>query len=158
VNGHAWRRKFIELAEDVFRELGFPPPSMLHEESLPLAMELEIESIPFELLHSSADQVEFVLVICKLGPLPSGIGISGIRRLLQSNLVLARTHEAFYGVNPDTSQIQCMFQTRLMQVTAVDLLAKMRQISLDSLQWKKDFFSIPSLKTSEVSIAHQILA
>lgn len=137
----SWRRKFIELSEGIFRELGFPPPSMVHEDSLPLAMELEVSDTEFELLHSSTEQAERVLVICRLGPLPEEGVALGIRRLLQANLTLARTHEACYGINPTGDQVQCMYYEELDMSNARSILESMRQIATDAGNWKDQFFS-----------------
>ena len=137
----SWRSKFIELSESIFRELGFPPPSMVHEDSLPLAMELEVNGKEFELLHSSTEQAERVLVICRLGPLPDEGVTIGVRRLLQSNLTLARTHEACYGINPTGDQVQCMYYEALDVANARSILEGMRQISTDASNWKDHFFS-----------------
>ena len=137
----SWRRKFIELSESIFRELGFPPPSMVHEDSLPLAMELEVNDTEFELLHSSTEQAERVLVICRLGSLPDEGVTTGIRRLLHVNLTLARTHEACYGINPTGDQVQCMYYEALDQANARSMLEAMRQIATDASNWKEHFFS-----------------
>lgn len=137
----SWRRKFIELSESIFRELGFPPPSMVHEDSLPLAMELEVNNTDFELLHSSSENAERVLVICRLGPLPDEGVTIGIRNLLQANLTLARTHEACYGVNPTGDQVQCMYYEELDRTSARAILEGMRQISTDARNWQDHFFS-----------------
>lgn len=150
VQASAWRRKFTALAEDVFRELGFEAPAMLYEDNIPLAMELEVEGMPFELLHSASDQPTRLVVICKLGPLPADEMAGGLKRLLHVNLILARCHEAVYGVDPEYKNILCMFNKSLETCTATNLLSEMRQISNDSFQWKDDFFS-DSLSSASVN-------
>ncbi len=137
----SWRRKFTVLAEDIFRELGFEAPAMLYEDSMPLAMELEVEGMPFELLHSASDQPNRLVVICKLGPLPADEMVSGLQRLLHVNLILARCHEAVYGVDPEHKNVFCIFNKSLETCTATNLLSEMRQISNDSFQWKDEFFA-----------------
>lgn len=153
-----WRRKFIELSESIFRELGFPPPSMVHEDSLPLAMELEINGKEFELLHSSTEQAEKLLVICRLGPLPDEGVTAGIRRLLQANLTLARTYEACYGINPTGDQVQCMYYEPLDIANARSTLDSMRQIATDAGNWKDQFFSQsrPASNTGDFHSAHSL--
>lgn len=139
----SWRRKFTTLAEDIFRELGFDAPAMLYEDNVPLAMELEVEGLPFELLHSASDQPNRLVVICKLGPLPAEEMASGLQRLLHVNLILTRCHEAVYGVDPDHKNIYCIFNKSLETCIASNLLSEMRQISNDSSQWKDEFFTDP---------------
>ena len=152
----AWRRKFTVLAEDIFRELGFEAPAMLYEDSMPLAMELEVEGMPFELLHSASDQPNRLVVICKLGPLPADEMASGLKRLLQVNLILARCHEAVYGVDPDHKNIFCIFNKSLETCSATNLLSEMRQISNDSIQWKDDFFSDSATSLSATNDPHSL--
>lgn len=149
----SWRRKFIELSEGIFRELGFPPPSMLHEDSLPLAMELEVNGTEFELLHSSTEQSERVLVICRLGALPDEGVTAGVRRLLQANLTLSRTHEACYGISPTGDQVQCMYYEALDMANARLILEGMRQIANDARNWKDQFFT-QSTAASNISDFH----
>lgn len=137
----SWRRKFTQLAEDIFRELGFAPPAMLHEDSLPLSMELEVDGMSFELFHSSTEQPSRIVVICELGSLPTDDMTVGMRRLLQVNLTLARCHEASYGISPSKKNVMCMFNHALDIYNAPALLDEMRQIANDSALWKEEFFS-----------------
>ena len=143
------RRKFTALAEDIFRELGFAVPAMLYEDSMPLAMDLEIDGLSFELLHSASDQPDRLVIICKLGPLPADEMPDCLKRLLQVNLILARCHEAIYGIDPDHKNIFCIFNKSLETTTARNLIDEMRQISNDSSQWKDSFFS-KSLETIQI--------
>ncbi len=158
MQANSWRQKFIALSEDVFRELGFPPPSMVHEESLPLAMELEVEAMQFELLHSSSDQPEHVLITCKLGILPEHNLNAGLRRLLKANLILAREFSSAFGVHPEEKKLQSMFRVHLHEVQAEALLEKMRQTAHALTNWEQEFFPTPSLQMEMGLGGHQILA
>ena len=135
VTGVDWRRKFIELSEAIFRELGFEVPAILHDDSLPLAMELEYAGMEFELLHSSTEMEDRFLVNGHLGPLPEEHVTRGIRQLLQANLQLARMHKACYGVDPDKQQVKAMYYENLSE------LENMREISSGASNWRDEFFS-----------------
>ncbi len=137
------RQRFIELSEAIFRELGFEPPAIRHEDSLPLAMELEYANREFELLHSSTDMPERFLVNCKLGDLPDDHVIRGFRLLLQANLPLARMHKACYGIDPDKQTINALYFEKLNEVNARIVLDNMREISTGAGNWRDEFFSPP---------------
>lgn len=133
------RAKFIELCEGIFRELGFPPPPMLHEESLPLAMEMEIEGLPFELLHTPTGLGSRVLVICRLGEAPTDFESTGASAMLKANLSLVRSREAAFGISPDSREICCMYYEDLDASQPAAVLEKMRRIAPDALSWKEKF-------------------
>ncbi len=137
----SWRAKFVELCEGVFRELGFPPPAMLHEDSLPLAMELEVEQTAFELLHSPNAMASRVLVACRLGQVPDEMGATGMQAMLKANLTLARAHEAAFGITPDGNEVRCMYYEDLDQARPSALLDKMRRVAPDARNWRDRFVS-----------------
>jgi hypothetical protein len=139
-HGIAWRRKFVELSESIFRELGFPPPEMLHDDYQPLAMEMEHAGKPFELIHSSTEMPERVLVSCNLGQLPEEGVLPGLRKMLQANLTLARIHGPVYGLISENQSIRCMYYEKLDDAMASRILEKMRQVASDSENWRENFF------------------
>lgn len=141
ITGLDGRRKFIDLSEAIFRELGFEAPAILHDDNLPLAMELEYAGMEFELLHSSTEMEDRFLVNCYLGPLPEEHVTRGIRLLLQANLALARMHKARYGIDPDKKQVKVMYYENLSEVTARSVLENMREVSSGASNWRDDFFS-----------------
>ncbi len=148
----SWRAKFIELCEGVFRELGFPPPAMLHEDSLPLAMELEVDQTAFELLHSPNDMASRVLIACRLGEVPPEMGAKGMLTMLKANLTLARAHEAAFGIAPDGNEIRCMYYEDLDQARPSALLEKLRRVAPDACSWRDRFVS-----AGEKAYAHDTL-
>lgn len=135
----SWRGKFIELCEGVFRDLGFSPPPMLHEDSLPLAMELEVGQTAFELLHSPNAMASRVLIACRLGEVPAEMGATGLQAMLKANLTLARAHEAAFGIAPDGNEVRCMYYEDLDQARPQALLDKMRRVGPDARNWYDRF-------------------
>ncbi len=137
----SWRARFVELCEGVFRELGFPPPPMLHEDSLPLAMELEVDKTGFELLHLPSAMASRVLIACRLGQVSPDLGVKGMQAMLMANLTLARAHEAAFGIAPDGNELRCLYYEDLDQARPPALLEKMRRVAPDARAWHERFVS-----------------
>ena len=144
----SWRQRFVDCCEAIFRELGFPPPEMLHDDALPLAMELEYHSGMFELLHSPVDMPDRVLICCKLGKVPEENFFNGTKLLLESNLNLMRAHAACFGISLSTQFVHCMYYQRLDQWNTRDVLEKMRFVFNDSMNWKEQYFSNKEISSS----------
>lgn len=74
-----WRDQFLALAEDVYRELSFAPPSLGQDETLPLTIELndevQITHFPFQ----RQDQIVVEVYCSPLGSPPQ----ESLERLLQ---------------------------------------------------------------------------
>lgn len=159
MSSHNWRSKFIELSESLFRELGFSPPPMLHEESLPLAMELEFEGARFELLHSSSDLPERILLICKLGTMPDENEITGIQGLMRENLIRLRAYEGWYGVSTQDHEIQMMCHKDLESLSAADIFQQMKKMISDSNGWHSHFSESVRLNNAPTfGLSNSILA
>ena len=137
----SWRQKFIDLCEGIFRELGFPPPPMLHEDSLPLAMELEVGQAQFELLHSPTAMGSRILVTCRLGEASAEMGLKGMQAMLRANLTLTRSHEAAFGISPDSNEIRCMYYEALDEARPGAMLERMKQLAPDARNWRDRFIN-----------------
>jgi hypothetical protein len=146
-NGITWRQKYIDLSEAIFRELGFSPPHMLYDEYQPLSMEMNYAGKPFELIHSSTEMPDKVLISCFLGLLPDEGVLLGLQNMLKANLTLARAHGPVYGLNSETQIIKCMYYEGLDDSLASRVLEKMHHVANDSETWRDNFF----LKTSQFS-------
>lgn len=138
----SWRQQFIDLSESLFRELGFPPPSQLHEESLPLAMSLEVEGKAFELVHSSSFQTHRILISCCLGKIAHKSNPATMAALLRSNLACVRGFGAWFGINPETDDL-CRLEFReLGGCQAAPLLEQLRHIAQEMAGWDGDRLSL----------------
>lgn len=137
----SWRQVFTELCEAIFRELGFDPPPMLHEHNLPLAMELEVDQRSFELVHSSSDHPERVLVICRLGPLPDDVSKIHYAALLSKNLRNARDYLPCFGVNADCDEVIWMSFEFLEKMRASLMLEKLRLLAHEASYWQDGVFN-----------------
>ncbi len=135
-----WRRKFIELSEEIFRELGFSPPLMVHEESLPLAMELELDGISFELLHVPGELSEQIRIMCSLGVIPENYVAHGLEMLLTENLKNSREHSWWYGLDSDLDELLLLSSQDIAGISAQRLLEDMQNMIKESSEWQKIFF------------------
>ncbi len=131
----SWRQQFIDLSESLFRELGFPPPSQLHEESLPLAMSLEVEGKAFELIHSASFQSHRILISGSLGNFSYKDNPATMAALLRSNLSGVRDFGAWYGINPDTADLCRLEFMDLEGCHAAPLLEQLRHIAQEMAGW-----------------------
>lgn len=145
---YSWRRKFIELSEGIFRELGFPPPPMLHEDSLPLAMELEVDGMKFELLHSPNEMCERLLVTGQMGEYPGGFESTVMRRMLTENLSQARHHKVCFGISPELPAIRSLYYEELNEARPELILSRMKLCARDSDDWTRRFYVDASVNIS----------
>lgn len=137
----SWRQVFVELCEAIFRDLGFDPPPMLHENNLPLAMELEVEQRSFELVHSSNDRPERILVICRLGPLPDDSGKAHLKALLSNNLGSARTYHPCFGINAERDEVVWVSYEELENLRASAMLDRLRALAYEATSWQDAVFN-----------------
>ncbi|MDB5840436.1 MAG: dapA [Herminiimonas sp.] len=137
---YQWRRKFIELVEGVFRELGFSPPAMTHDAEVPLAMELEVDGTVFEVVHSSTERPEEILVECHFGRAPGDGTAAVLARLLQVNLSLARAHEPAFGADHVSNDVIYAFHEPLDETTAPELMEIMKQTAVQAKAWQASYF------------------
>ncbi len=158
-NNLKFRQKFIELSEQIFRELGFSVPAMLHEDSLPLAMELELNGISFELLHTPGELNDRIRVMCKLGPIPQRNAVRGMEMLMHQNSINLREHSSWYGFIPENRVLILMNSRDLDGISAQGLLEDMLQMTRDLCDWEARFFDpAHNLKHDPIDGLHTFLA
>lgn len=138
---HCWRKVFIDLSESIFRELGFAPPAMIFEDSLPLSMQLCLDDQQFELLHSENELSDHILISCMLGTVPQGAERGGYRKLLKENLSQMRIAGEYFGIDSENQALKLMFLKALSNTSAPALLADMRSVAGKWKSWEEKFFS-----------------
>ena len=131
-----FRKNFIDCCESIFRELGFPPPAMIHDEKLPLVMELEYGGFNFEICHSTTEQPQKALIFCDLGPLPEANALAVIKNILFKNLLLVRAHQAYFGIREESKSLNCIYFEELEKWNVRDWLQKMKNISVEASDLK----------------------
>lgn len=134
----SWRIAFIELCEEVFRELGFDSPPMLHDNNLPLAMEIHVESRDFELIHSSTDRPHQILILCKLDQLSAELTRDDYEAMLSTNLRNIRLGNPYFGITADEQELVWISSEPLSNKRASHILEKLREISLGTNTWRND--------------------
>ncbi|MBK4733240.1 type III secretion system chaperone family protein [Noviherbaspirillum pedocola] len=154
-----WRRKFIEVVEEVFRDLGFEPPPMTHDPDTPLVMDLELEGITFEVLHHPKQHADHCLVEVNYGELTEDIAPDVLMRLLSENLGMARSFGDRYAANVKSNSILYCYAVPLEGAHGSELLASMRTAAARSKEWQSELASIvPRMSTSAASGLHSTLA
>ncbi|MGI4847208.1 MAG: CesT family type III secretion system chaperone [Janthinobacterium lividum] len=139
-DSYQWRRNFIALVEDVFRDLGFSPPAMTHDVEAPLAMEIEVDDIVFEVVHSSRDRPDKILIECHFGQPPVDRATDVLNKVLQVNLSLARAHEPAFGVDMTTGDVIYAFHEPLESMSARELMDAMKQAAVQAKEWRMNYF------------------
>jgi len=132
----SWRIAFTELCEEVFRELGFDSPPMLHDNNLPLAMEIHVESRDFELIHSSTDRPHQILILCKLDQPSAELTRDDYEAMLFSNLNNIRLGQPYFGITADEQELVWVSSEPLSDKRAGNLLEKLREIALTTITWR----------------------
>ncbi|MDB5798415.1 MAG: molecular chaperone Tir [Paucimonas sp.] len=135
-----WRRRFIDLVEDVFRDLGFPPPAMTHDPAQPLAMEIEVEGISFEVVHTPDQRPDHLLIECNFGQPPQEKIVPVLMRLLEVNLVMAREHQAAFGADPRSKAVIFTSSEKLDSTTASALMEEMRALAKRAKEWRDTLY------------------
>ena len=135
-----WRAKFVALAEDVFRELGHPPPATNFEPGLPLAMNLTLGGMAFEIAYLRSEREDIFLVECRFGKLPEADAPRVLTRLLELNLALARLHDATFGLEANTNEVIYTFTEQLQIANASKLLESMMWVAEQGKQWRNGYF------------------
>jgi hypothetical protein len=129
------RHKFIKVTEEMFIQLGFEPPEMNHDKFLPLAMQLEIEKIDFELVHSTSERSEDIIVLANVDEIKLEHKDNFLSNLMKINLELARNYSGCFGVDPNSKNIIYLTSRVLEQIDAAKLLQELREISAELRKW-----------------------
>ncbi|MDO8301082.1 CesT family type III secretion system chaperone [Lacisediminimonas sp.] len=139
-DNYQWRRRFIDLVEDVFRDLGFPPPAMTHEPSEPLSMEIEVDEVSFEVVHVPDQRPQHILIECNFGLPPPGQVVPVLTRLLQVNLIMAREHQATFGADSRTGAVIFTSSESLAETNARALMDEMRALAKRAKEWRRSYY------------------
>ena len=137
-----WRRQFVELSEDVVRELGHAPPQMTHDDDMPLSMELAVADVAFEVIHAPGPRQDEVLIACVVEPPRVGRAVGMWTALLAANLELIREHRSI-GADPDSDAILHVARLQLTALNAPSLHAMTREMAELAKGWSAGDFAVP---------------
>jgi hypothetical protein len=134
------RRAYIELSEEIFRELGLPPPVMTHDVGLPLITTLEVAGVLFTVVHASDIEPSRLLVECTFGPLPVERRIAVLTTLLRANQTLLQVGAGTFAYDAEARAVLYIFAQPLEEMRAASLLEHMAQVAQYAQQWQITLF------------------
>jgi hypothetical protein len=133
---YQWRRKFIEVVEEVFRDLHFDPPPMTHDPDASLVMELDVDDTTFEVVHNPRANVSHCLIEARLGPVSSDQPDAVLRKLLAQNLDLAREYRATFAADIKDDTLLYNFPLPLEQARGSTVLQALRDTAVLARDWR----------------------
>jgi hypothetical protein len=137
-----WRRRFVELSEDMVRGLGHAAPQMTHDDDMPLSMELEVDDVAFEVIHAPGPRQDEVLIACVVEPPQVGRAVDMWTALLAANLELIREHRSI-GADPDSDAILHVARLQLVGFNAPSLHAMTQEMAELAKGWSAGDFAVP---------------
>ena len=133
---YQWRRKFIEVVEEVFRDLQFDPPPMTHDPDASLVMELDVDGTTFEVVHNPRAKVTDCLIEARLGPITSDQPDRVLTQLLVNNLELARQYGGTFAADIKDDTMLYSFSIPLAQSRGDSVLHSMRETAVLARDWR----------------------
>jgi hypothetical protein len=155
---HQWRMAFIEAVEEVYRDLGFDPPAMTHDEGLSLVMELEVEGVNYEVVHNPQSNYTYCLVEARLGQIESSQPNEILLSLLEKNFEFARQYGGCFAADLKTNTIIFNFSMPLEGLRGTNLLQAMRELTNIAGNWRSILSGLVNQATPGVVNASAALA
>ena len=135
-NDYAWRRRFIEVIEEVFRELHFDPPAMTQDPDTSLVMELDVDGTTFEVVHSPRANVNHCLVEARIGNVATDSPNNVLTDLLIKNIDLAKAFGGTFSGDIKDDAILYSVAIALEKASGETLLAALREIAVLACDWR----------------------
>lgn len=133
---YQWRRKFIDVVEEVFRDLQFDPPPMTHDPDASLVMELDVDGTTFEVVHNPRANVTHCLIEARLGPITSDQPDRVLTQLLVNNLELARQYGGTFAADIKDDTVLYSFSMPLAQSHGAAMLQALRDTAVLAGDWR----------------------
>nr|WP_314623054.1 CesT family type III secretion system chaperone [uncultured Noviherbaspirillum sp.] len=135
-NDYGWRRRFIEVIEEVFRELHFEPPAMTHDPDTSLVMELEVDGTIFEVVHNPRTNGKHCLMEARLGNIATDAPDDVLIGLLVKNLELAKNFSGTFSGDIKDNAVLYSASLPLDQASGAALLQAMRETAVMACEWR----------------------
>jgi hypothetical protein len=135
-NEYAWRRRFIDVIEEVFRELHFDPPAMTHDPDTSLVMELDVDGTTFEVVHNPRANVTHCLVEARIGNIATDSPGNVLTDLLVKNLEFAKEFGGTFASDIKDDAILYSEAMALEQASGETLLQAMRDTAVLACEWR----------------------
>ena len=139
----ASRFRFIDLAEDLFRELRLDPPDRNTDDSLPLIVTVEVDGESLTLEHAERLGADRIVLECRFGAVPPQQAVTAFTRLLQINQNLPADCGAAFAADEQTEEVVYMRSVSLDGATARGLLDHMVAIVGLAKDWRSSWFGAP---------------
>ena len=133
---YQWRRKFVEVVEEVFRDLNFDPPPMTHDADASLVMELDVDGTTYEVVHNPRTNAACCLVEARLGPIQSEHAAMVLNRLLTENFTLSRLYHGCFAADIKDDTVLFNFSLALEGLRGTTLLQAMRETAVLAIDWR----------------------
>lgn len=132
------RRRYCDLIEAVCRQSGIADWRPVAERG-----HLEVNGVPFTLVHTAGADDDRLLVYCDCGE-PPGAGRERVQqRLLEVNLYLYGAGNPGFALNEETGHVLLMGQVLLPEATPRSLLATLGALTLCRERWRAGWFLGP---------------
>ena len=149
----ASRFRFVDLAEDLFRELRLDPPGRSTDETLPLIVTVEVDGESLTLEHAEHLGADRIVLECRFGAVPPEHAVPAFTRLLQINRNLPADCGAAFAADEQTDEVVYMRSVSLDGATARGLLDHMVAIVGLAKEWRSSWFGAPEPVTGRPHLA-----
>ncbi|SMP44981.1 CesT family type III secretion system chaperone [Noviherbaspirillum suwonense] len=133
---YAWRRRFIEVIEEVFRELHFDAPAMTHDVDASLVMELEVDGTTFEVVHNPRANETHCLIEGRIGHIASDNPNAVLTMLLAKNLGMAKIYSGVFSCDIKDDSVLYSIAMELEEASGGALLQALREIAAHAYEWR----------------------
>lgn len=157
-NDYVWRRRFIEVVEEVFRELHFEPPVMTHDPDTSLVMELEVDGTTFEVVHNPRTNVKHCLIEARLGNIATDNPENVLIGLLGKNLELAKNFGGTFAADIKDNAVLYSASLALDQASGPTLLQAMRETAVMACEWRLTLSGVEVGKLGAIAHVSSALA
>ena len=118
-----WRRKFIDLAEDVCRLQGIPAPPLLEGFDKSLIVSVNVNGVVVNVIHADPDDtIGRLLLQCRIAGMQDPHSGDAIRKALMLNHHLAHNLAGMYALDESTEELVYCHQMPLAHVNAQELM------------------------------------
>lgn len=130
-----WRGRFVELAEQLYRELGHPLPSVAQDPDVPIGVELEIDGLLCEVSHLPLERPDQLAIACSLPLEPERIRLDVLASLLRANQELLQIGGSL-SVDPDSGDLVYAVRRAIEGLQALDLLVLAADMAARARAWQ----------------------
>jgi hypothetical protein len=136
----SYRQIFMELVNDLSRELSYPENSEPLREDNVLVMEMSLEDIPFNVSHFMENQPEKILIEAVFGDVPPENATDILYRILHLNRELSESGMASIGYDSIRAKVVYSLALKIDSLSGESILEKMTETAWRAKYWRKTHF------------------